>query len=148
MPFFKPRRSRLASAIEHLEPRTLLATTIFSDGFEGVFPGSWIVGNNGGNLSAQWGDNNAKAATGSWSAFAADNGSDSRTTYDNLLDTYMRRQNISLAGYSAATLSFKYWLNTEATYDVFRVNVRSQSGVWSTLLTDSGNDSALGWQSV
>ena len=117
---------------------------IFTEGFEGAFPGSWFVGNNNSNTVAKWGDNSAKAYTGSWSAFSADNGSNSRTVYDNNLNTYMQRRNISLAGYSTATLSFKYWMNTEVSYDFFEVNVRNQSGNWSNLLTISG--SSAGWQ--
>jgi len=124
---------------EPLEDRRLL-TTVFSDGFEGAFPGSWVVGNNNSNTVAKWGDNYAKAASGSWSVFCADNGSDTRTTYDNNLNTYLQQQNISLAGYRAASLSFKYWMNTEASYDTFQVNVRNQSGTWSNLMTISGNE--------
>ncbi len=122
------------------------ATVIFQDGFEGAFPGSWVVGNNNTNTVAKWGDNNAKAAAGSWSAFCADNGTNSRTTYDNNLNTYMQRQGISLAGYGSATLSFKYWMNIEPTYDTFQVNVRSQSGTWANRMTISGDQSSLGWQ--
>jgi hypothetical protein len=114
------------------------AATIFSDGFEGAFPGSWVVGNNNSNTVAKWGDNSAKFYAGGWSAFCADNGSNARTTYDNNLNTYMQRQGISLVGYSTATLTFKYWLNSETSYDKFQVNVRSQSGTWTNLLTISG----------
>jgi hypothetical protein len=121
-------------------------TTIFSDGFEGAFPGSWVVGNNNANTVAKWGDNNAKAYSGSWSAFCADNGSNSRTTYDNGLNTYMQRQGISLSGYNKATLTFKYWMNTQASYDTFQVNVRNQAGTWANLMTISGNQSGSGWQ--
>ena len=129
---------------EPLEQRLLLSTTIFSDGFEGAFPGSWVVGNNSGITTAKWGDNAAKAATGSWSAFCADNGNNYRTTYDNNLNTYMQRQGISLAGYATASLTFKDWLASESGNDTFQVNVRSQSGTWSNKLTLSGNRS--GWQ--
>jgi len=127
-------------------PKAQSQTTIFSDGFEGAFPGSWVVGNNNANTVAKWGDNNATAYSGSWSAFCADNGSNSRTTYDNNLNTYMQRQGVSLSGYGSATLTFKYWMNTEATYDTFQINVRSQSGTWANLMTISGNQSASGWQ--
>jgi len=119
---------------------------IFSDDFEGSFPGSWYVGNNNSNTVAKWGDNYAKAYGGSWSAFCADNGSNSRTTYDNNLNTYMQRRNVSLVGYNNATLTFKYWMNTEGNYDTFQVNVRNQSGTWANLMTISGNQSGSGWQ--
>jgi|GEM_PF-1628498 len=122
-------------------------TTIFSDGFEGAFPGSWTVGNDGGITTAKWGNNSAKASAGSYSAFCADNGSNTRTVYDDNLKTYMERRGVSLAGYTTATLNFKYWLNSEAGFDFFTVNVRDQAGNWHEVMKDSGNDSSAGWQS-
>lgn len=124
------------------------STTIFSEGFEGAFPGSWFVGNNNSNTVAKWEDNSAKAYTGSWSASCADNGSNSRTTYDNNLNTYMQRRNVSLAGYSSATLRFKYWMNIEhhapgCIYDSLQVNLRTQAGYWEGLMSICGNSS--GW---
>src|ERR1041384_3978153 len=84
------RRPALAHRlIESLENRTLLAV-IFADGFEGAFPGPWQVSSTGFNTSARWGDNFALSASGDWSAFCADNGDDSRDTYDDYLETYMR----------------------------------------------------------
>jgi hypothetical protein len=119
---------------------------IFQDGFEGVFPGSWVIGNNNSNTVAKWGDNNAKAATGSWSAFCADNGSNSRITYDNSLNTYMQRQGISLVGYATATLTFKYWQNTETNYDGFEVNIKKQDGNWVNKLAQYSPGTSNGWQ--
>jgi hypothetical protein len=58
----------------------------------------------------------------------------------------MEKRGVSLAGYTSATLTFKYWIKTEATYDKLRVFVRNSSGVWSSaLFTDSGDKSASGW---
>lgn len=124
-------------------------TIIFSDGFEGAFPGSWTVGNDVGSITtAKWGDNSAKASAGSKSAFCADNGSNTRTVYDDNLKTYMERRGVSLSGYTAATLNFKYWLNSESGFDFFTVNIRDQNQVWhAPEFTDSGNDSSAGWQS-
>lgn len=140
---------RLAFAVFVFSTASAFAqTTIFSDGFEGTFPGSWTVGNDGGITTAKWGDNSAKASAGSWSAFCADNGSDTRTVYDNNLKTYMQRQGVSLAGYTTATLNFKYWLNTESGYDFFYVNIRDQNGTWhAPEFKVSGNQNSLGWQS-
>ncbi len=140
----KERSNNLQRSLhcEGLEGRRMLAT-IFSEGFEGSFPAAnWYVGNNTPNTVAKWGDNSAKANTGNWSAFAADNGSDSRATYDNDLNTYMPRRNISLVGYETATLSFKYWLNSEFDWDFFEVNVKDQFGNWSNLLSESGDVSS------
>jgi hypothetical protein len=124
-----------------------LAVTVFSDDFEGVFPDGWTVGNDSGVTTSKWGDNQAKAAGGSWSAFCGDNGSNTRDKYVNNLHTYMERRNVSLDGYVGATLSFKYWLNSQADHDYFKVRVKDQSGTWHEVYSDSGNDSALGWQS-
>jgi hypothetical protein len=134
------------SQIELLEERRLLAV-IFSDDFEGPFPGPWIISSTGPNTSAAWGDNQAKFSSGSKSAFAADNGNDFRTAYDDDLNNAMQLQNVSLAGYSSAALSFNYWLNSEENFDFFRVRVRNQSGgILSTLLSLSGDQSPAGWQ--
>ncbi|TWT41977.1 hypothetical protein RAS1_31030 [Phycisphaerae bacterium RAS1] len=123
-------------------------SVIFQEGFEGAFPGPWSVGNNNSNTVAKWGDNRAADYSGSWSAFCADNGDNLRTTYDHNLNTYMQRRNVSLAGYCSATLTFKYWMNIEnessCDFDSFQVNIRSQSGSWSNLLTICGSSS--GWQ--
>ncbi|MCX5683817.1 MAG: hypothetical protein NT049_09045, partial [Planctomycetota bacterium] len=151
------------ACLEPLEARLLLATTVFYDGFEDAFPGTppnnWVVGNDPGTTTkAKWGDNYALAAAGDWSAFCADNGDanngDARETYDNKLHTTMERQNVSLAGFTTAALTFQYWLNSEENtvnpadpYDYFTVNVKDQSGVWhNKVFFDSGDDSALGWQ--
>jgi hypothetical protein len=130
--------------VEALENRTLLAV-IFADGFEGIFPGSWQLGSIGFNRSATWGDNSFNSASGDWSAFCADNGDDNRSTYDDDLDTYMRRS-FSLASASSATLTFDYYLNTERSFDKFYVMARDHFGNWSNLLVDSGAHGGLGWQ--
>jgi formylglycine-generating enzyme required for sulfatase activity len=60
----------------------------------------------------------------------------------------MNLNGVSLAGYTTATLNFKYWLNTESTYDFFYVNIRDQNGTWhAPEFKVSGNQSSLGWQS-
>ena len=141
------RRRRSASkrgrspGFELLEPRELLTTTVFSDGFEGAFPGAWAVYNFG--AGATWGDNAALSSAGSWSAFCADNGSNFRTTYDNNMNARLERQNISLADFATATLTFDLYLNSEAGWDYFRVDAYSPSTGWVNKLTMSG--SSGGW---
>ncbi|HPA19405.1 MAG TPA: hypothetical protein PLU30_16785 [Verrucomicrobiae bacterium] len=107
------------------------ATTIFSDGFEGTFPRSWTAGNNGGTTTAEWGNNTARYTAGSWSAFCPDNGSNTRTLYDNNLHAYMQRQSVSLAGYTTATLTSKHCINAESGWDFFNAFVRGQADNWS-----------------
>jgi hypothetical protein len=48
---------------EPLEDRRLLSI-IFSETFEGVFPGAWMVNDSQGRM---WDDTNYKASGGSWS---------------------------------------------------------------------------------
>jgi len=132
--------------LESLEPRLLLTTTLFYEGFEGAFPGPWDVGNDAGTIDALWGDNSAKASAGSWSAFCADNGDNRREVYDDDLHTYMTWHEVSLAGYTSASLSFDYWLNSESGWDKFTVSVRDETGQWHERLALSGDQSLLGWQ--
>ncbi len=67
-----------------------------------------------------WDDTNYKAHGGSWSGHCAmmTNGSPTNTYVDNM-DTYMQRT-VDLSGYNTATLSFYYWLNSEANFDFLR----------------------------
>jgi hypothetical protein len=131
--------------LEPLEPRLLLAATIvFSDGFEGAFPGAWVVTTN--NPSLKWGNNGVMAAAGTHSAFCREDGTQQADTYVNNLTTTMERRSVSLAAYTSAALVFQYWLSSESRYDFFRVKVKSQSGTWSEVFSDSGDSSSLGWQ--
>jgi hypothetical protein len=123
----------------------LSQTTIFSENFDGTFPNSWFIGNDGGISTLKWGINSYRKASGTYSGFCAANGTSSNT-YPNSLSTYMERRNISLSGYTNATLTFKYYLNTEATNDKFTINIRLQDGSWVTPMNVSGNQSASGWQ--
>lgn len=127
-----------------MQSGALAQTTIFSENFEGAWPNTWVVGNDGGVTTHKWGDNSAKKYAGSWSGFCADNNNNSANTYPNNLHTTMDRQSVSLVGYNTATLSFRCYCNTEYGYDKLTVNVKS-GGTWSgPLLTLEG--SSGGWQ--
>jgi len=126
-------------------PSVSFSVTLFSENFEGAWPNTWYVGNDGGVSGYVWGDNNYRAYAGSWSGFCADNGNNSASTYPNNLHTYMEKRGVSLAGYSSATLTFRYYIHSETTFDYFTVNVRDQSGSWHELFRDSGNKSSSGW---
>ncbi len=55
-------------------------TKLFEEGFEGVFPGSWIVGDsNASSGEDYWGDTAYRSYSGSWSAWAAEMGSKTST---------------------------------------------------------------------
>ena len=117
-------------------------TTVFSDSFTGSFPGSWSVGNDGGITGTMWGNNSYKSSGDGWSAFCADNGNNSANTYPNSLKTYMERRNVSLVGYTSATLSFKYYGKIESNFDFFTVNIKSQNGSWTEAFKTSGSFSS------
>jgi uncharacterized protein (DUF2141 family) len=142
----RPRRRATTQApLEGLESRTFLSVTVFGDGFEGSSLAGWTARTyDGGSASPKWGVNSAKAYGGKGSAFAAGPG---RNTYADRQHTGIIRQGVSLAGYGSASLSFKYFINTEAGYDFFSVNVLDADGHATTVFRDSGDDSHLGWRS-
>jgi hypothetical protein len=123
----------------------MLSVTVFSDSFEGPSLVGWTTrAYQGAGSAPQWGVNGAKSYSGSQSAFAAGAG---RSTYATDQHTGLVRQDVSLAGYGTASLTFKYYLNTEAGYDFFSVNVIDSAGKTTNLFRDSGDDRDTGWQS-
>jgi len=126
-------------------PSVVASDIIIYEDFEGAWPNTWYVGNDGGIPGYVWGDNYYRSFDGSWSGFCADDGDNWAHSYPNDLHTYMEKREVSLSGYSSATLEFYYWLNCESGYDYFTVNVRDQYGQWHELFRDSGDKSASGW---
>ena len=130
-------------APESLESRRLMAVTVFADGFEAAALSGWTTRTYEGD-AAKWGVNSVKRYTGTRSAFVAGPG---RNAYESDQHTGMQRQNVSLRGYGTASLTFKYYLNTEAGYDFFSVNVIDDRGKATTLFRDSGDERDRGWRS-
>lgn len=134
----KPRRSKRPGLafIENLENRTLL-TNIFSEGFEGAFPGSsWTTASSQGRV---WDDNLTRAHTGSWSGFSADSSNGTgQTSYLSNMNTTMS-QTVDLSDFRNVTLSYWRFLNTEATFDTFQATVfkTGVGSVTSSLLSGS-----------
>jgi hypothetical protein len=123
----------------------MLSTTVFSDGFEAPTLAGWTTRTyQGAGAAPKWGVNSAKRYSGSRSAFVAGAG---RSTYATDQHTGMVRDNVSLAAYGSASLTFKYYLNTEAGYDFFSVNVIDATGKTTNLFRDSGDERDAGWQS-
>ena len=144
-----PRRfhrfRRPVSPLEGLESRCLMTVALFTDGFEAASLVGWTTRTyQGAGARPKWGVNTVKHAGGTRSAFAAGGG---RNTYASDQHTGMVRENVSLAGYGSASLTFKYYLNTEAGYDFFSVNVIDGAGKTTSLFRDSGDDREDGWQS-
>jgi hypothetical protein len=118
-------------------------TTIFSETFESAFPGTWVLVTS--IPGTNWGDNNSKSCAGSWSGFCADNGNNLAATYPSSLTATMEKRGVSLVGYTSATLTFKHWVKTEATYDKLTVYVRNSAGSWSSALFTRSGDYSSGW---
>jgi hypothetical protein len=130
--------------------------TIFTEGFEGAFPGTaWTVGDStsGGGYD-YWDDTNYKAYSGSWSGWCAQVGyqtaypyyaNSAVHKYDNNMDAYMYRY-VDLTGYTSATLTYRYWLDCEGTYDYFAAMWYDSIEGWITTNARSGHYASSGWQ--
>jgi Zn-dependent metalloprotease len=93
--------------------------TIFSDGFEGSFPGSWAI-YDGSGIGTQWGKSTAWAASGGASAWCAAGGTYPQPPggyYVNNMDTWMVYGPFSLASAADAWMDFDMLLDVEAGYD-------------------------------
>jgi hypothetical protein len=103
--------------------------TVVSEGFEGVFPaGSWITFDNNGSTggTVYWNDTSYRSYAGSWSGGCAAGGANASPpggTYANSMDSWMVYGPFSLSDATAATLSFRYWLQSEVGFDYFKYTV-------------------------
>ena len=144
-PSTRHHRASPPHLLESLEGRRLLAVTLFRDGFEDGDLAGWTVRTyQGATAAPKWGVSTVNAYTGTHSAFSSGPG---RNTYADDQHTGLVRQNISLAGYGTAQLTFKYFVNTEAGYDFFSVNVIGPDGRATNLFRESGDDREGGWHS-
>jgi hypothetical protein len=103
-------------------------TTIFSDGFEGDFPGNWITYDEDGISTSEchWGKRNCRPYFDDFSAWAVGGGADGSNLncgdhYPNDANSWMIYGPFSLEGATYAEFSFNYWLNSELDYDYFSV---------------------------
>lgn len=96
----------------------MTGTTLISEGFEGVFPGSWSTGDGDPNgTTAYWRDVNSTfggegAHTGNWKGYCAGTSypfgsTEPNPTYQNYMQAYME-QFFNRLGYGAISLSFWY----------------------------------------
>jgi hypothetical protein len=124
---------------------TAVWTTIFTEGFEGIFPpttGNWsILDYNGSTVGTKvapsatlvWDDTPTKFYQGYYSAHPND-----WSSYANFTDTWMRYGPLNLVGARDARMLFVYWLDTEQYYDFFSWEYTCKNkgnwksgGVWS-----------------
>ena len=107
---------------------------IFSDGFEGSFPGAWHrLGNPG------WGRTTCKSAAGNYSIWPAADGTGAAapcvSNYPSNLNAWLIYGPFSLADATAAEATFQRWERTEPDKDMF----------WWLASVDGTN--FVGWQS-
>lgn len=118
-------------------------TTVFSDGFEGTFPGTtWSLWASTGSPS--WAKTTTRKYAGSYSAYPGTAG-----PYAADVLTWMWAGPFSLSGAKAARVNFLAWIYTEATNDILYVGLSTDdvnyngynlSGNWQATSAD-----ANGW---
>ena len=95
-------------------PYQPLATTIFSEGFEGIFPGSWTLYG-----SPTWDDESYRSLTGSWSGYCAGTSISPPGPYATDMNAWMVAGPFDLSNASDAELLFNFWNISELNYDYF-----------------------------
>jgi uncharacterized repeat protein (TIGR01451 family) len=98
--------------------------TIFSDGFEGAFPGAWAVYDQGGlsgtGIGTQWGRSSYRKASGSFSAYCAAGGTSPAPAggpYPPLMDTWLVYGPFSLASVLRGWAEFDLFMDVEYPFD-------------------------------
>ncbi len=118
--------------------------TIFSEDFEGSWPGNWTVGD-WSYVSGEdyWGQSDYRASGGSLSAYCADVSDVSGQYYDNYMNAFMVRD-VDLSAYASCLLSYEYWLSCESQSDRFYAGYFD--GSWHWVQRHTGISS--GWASA
>ncbi len=94
----------------------LASTTLFSETFEGAFPGtSWTLSG-----SPTWNSTNYDKYGGSWSAWCAGSTQSPANGYIDNMDAWMVYGPFSLAGATSANVNFYYKNLSESEYDYFQ----------------------------
>lgn len=125
-----PEPIALDPAVEPLLDRIAAPAvqTLFSDGFEGAFPGSWLVFDNNGTTGGQvyWDDTSYRAYSGTYSAACADGGANTPgpgNPYPIDMDSWMIYGPFSLSDANAGTFSLRYWNRSEQGFDYLKYMV-------------------------
>jgi C1A family cysteine protease len=123
---------------------TLVPTTVlFSEDFEGSWPGNWTVGDwNSNSGEDYWGQSDYRAYSGNFSAYCANVSDVSGQYYDNYMDAFMVRD-VDLSAYDLATLNYTYWIDSESCCD--RLYAGCFVSSWSWVQSHAGN--STGWVS-
>jgi hypothetical protein len=113
-----------------------VTTTLFSDGAESATTGFTATGS---TTTTVWTRQNSGAYAGAWRWRA---GSSTGGNYGNGGDARLTTPSLSLAGATAATLTYAFWHSTESGFDFFSAEITSDGGTtWTALATASGNSS-------
>jgi hypothetical protein len=96
-------------------------TTLFSDDFEGTFPGAWTIFDNASS-GYEWGLSDCQSVSSDHSAWGVGGGASGSTlpcgsNYPDGVNTMMIAGPFDLTDARAAELDFQLWLNTETDYD-------------------------------
>jgi len=133
IPCLSPLKDALdkKSSLDKL-PRDIRADIIFTENFEGTFPGNWSVGDDDSrNGEDYWDDLNCGYQNGNWSAWCADVGNmPDCGYYDDYMSAYMISQGIDVSGYDYVYLSYWLWYHTETNYDFIRRYYSSNGQDW------------------
>lgn len=125
---------------KELAPKSI--GVILDEGFEGVFPGNWIVTGDGG---VYWDDTDHSSHLGNWSVWCADGGANGQPAggnYLNNMNTWMVYGPFSLSDAVAGSMSFWFSNNSEMNLDWLGYVVSLDGTTWAGSQT-SGNSS--GW---
>ena len=127
-------------------------TTIFSDDFEGAFPGNWHLWRSTGSATTEWGKVTCTSGSGSGSAWCAAGGSAPQpgcSQYIGNMNSWMIYGPFSLADASEAWAEFDLWFDTE----VYNDSTKEGDRIWWIISIDGQNYSGYyksgssgGWQ--
>ncbi len=129
------------------------ASVVFEDGFEGTFPGSWLVVDQGGasgtGSGTRWGRSAHRDAGGGYSAYCAAGGSSPSPAggpYKPLQDTWLVYGPFSLAQARAAWVEFDLWLDIEYPYDEIFWGISTDGSSFDGYAVSPGPDGLTpGW---
>jgi len=126
-----------------LTATTHVTTTIFSEDFEGSWPGNWTVEDwDSWSGEDYWGQSDYRAYSGNFSAYCAEVSDVYGQNYDNDMLAVMVRD-VDLSTYGSVTFSYKYWLDCEYGYDGLYVIYSYDGYLWYILESYTG--SSGGW---
>ena len=151
--FIRPESVPLPSGDYRPLKNLVGANVIFSDNFDGEFPGTkWTVSVSmpGINTDAYWGKTSFEPSTGStgvsnvWCAASGTQAANPATdNYRDFMNTWMIAGPFDLSSATSGDFYLDYWLKTELDYDFFGYGISIDgSNFWG--MVTSGNSS--GWK--